>query len=144
MVLDIGVDYAKRCERVGKYQCRRPNAPLVIVHGGAGTGKSTVIDALSQAFENIFRKPGDNPNHPYQIKAAFIGNAASIIQGQTLNSAFNFPYGNQMFSLSDKMRDERRTLLRNLKAVIVDEMSLVKSDLLYQLHFQYQKLAVLW
>ena len=37
------------------------------------------------------------------------------------------------------MADERRTLLRNLKAVIVDEMSLVKSDMLYQLHFRLMK-----
>ena len=139
MVLDIGVDYAKKCARIGKHKFRRPTAPLVIVHGGAGTGKSTVIDALSQAMENIFRKPGDNPNHPYIVKVAFTGNAAFIIQGQTLHSAFNFPYGNQILSLSDKIRDERRTLLKNLRAVIVDEMSLVKSDMLYQLHFRLMK-----
>ena len=139
IVVDIGVDYAKKCERAGKSKCNKPTAPLVIVHGGAGTGKSTVIDALSQSLEQIFRKPGDDPNHPYLIKAAFTGNAAFIIHGQTLHSAFNFPYGNQILSLSDKIRDERRTLLRNLRAVIVDEMSLVKSDMLYQLHFRLMK-----
>ena len=139
IVIDIGVDFAKKSERVGKNQCRKPIAPLFIVHGGAGTGKSTIINALSQSLEKIFRKPGDNPNNPYIIKAAFTGNAAFIIQGQTLHSAFNFPYGNQILSLSDKIRDERRTLLRNLKAVIVDEMSLVKSDMLYQLHFRLMK-----
>ena len=90
-------------------------------------------------MEKIFRKAGDNPNHPYIIKVAFTGNAAFIIQGQTLHSAFNFPYSNQILSLSDKIRDERRTLLKNLKAVIIDEMSLVKSDMLYQLHFRLMK-----
>ena len=139
IVLDIGVDYAKKCERTGKHKCLRPKAPLVIVHGGAGTGKSTVINALSQTLEKIFRKPGDNPNHPYVLKVAFTGNAAFIIKGQTLHSAFNFPYGNQILSLNDKKRDERRTLLQNLRVVIVDEMSLVKSDLLYQLHFRLMK-----
>ena len=139
IALDMGVDYAKKCERAGKHQCNRPIAPLVIVHGGSGTGKSTIIDALSQSLERIFRKPGDNPNHPYVLKVAFTGNAAFIVQGQTLHSAFNFPYGNQILSLSDKIRDERRTLLRNLRAVIVDEMSLVKSDMLYQIHFRLMK-----
>ena len=130
LVVDIGVDYAKKLTRPVKPQFQRPVAPLVIVHGGAGTGKSTVIDALSQSMEKIFRTPGDDPNHPYIIKAAFTGNAAFIVQGQTLHSAFNFPYGNQFFSLSDKVRDNRRTLLKNLRAVIIDEMSLVKSDML--------------
>ena len=139
LVVDIGVDYAKKLTRPVKPQFQRPVAPLVIVHGGAGTGKSTVIDALSQSMEKIFRTPGDDPNHPYIIKAAFTGNAAFIVQGQTLHSAFNFPYGNQFFSLSDKVRDNRRTLLKNLRAVIIDEMSLVKSDMLYQLHFRLMK-----
>ena len=139
LVVDIGVDYAKKLARPVKPQFRRPVAPLVIVHGGAGTGKSTIIDALSQSMERIFRKPGDDPSHPYLIKAAFTGNAAFIVQGQTLHSAFNFPYGNQILSLSDKIRDQRRTLLKNLRAVIIDEMSLVKSDMLYQLHFRLMK-----
>ena len=122
-----------------KAKLARPLAPLVIVHGGAGTGKSTVIDVLSQMLEKIFRQAGDDPNHPYIIRAAFTGNAALIIRGQTLHSAFNFPYGNEVLSLSDKIRDQRRKLLQNLRAVIIDEISLVKSDLLYQLHFRLSK-----
>ena len=54
MVIDIGVDYAKKCARTGKHKCQRPTAPLLIVHGGAGTGKSTIIHALSQSMEKIF------------------------------------------------------------------------------------------
>ena len=90
-------------------------------------------------MEKILRTPGDDPNNPYILKVAFTGNAAFIIQGQTLHSAFNFTYGNHILSLSDKIRDDRRTSLRNLRAVIVDEMSLVKSDMLYQLHFRLMK-----
>ena len=67
------------------------------------------------------------------------GNAAFIVQGQTLHSAFNFPFDNKILSISDKIRDERRTQLKNLKVVIIDEMSLVKADLLYQLHFRLMK-----
>ena len=90
IVLEIGVEYSKSLVEASKAKLARPLAPLVIVHGGAGTGKSTVIDVLSQMLEKIFRQAGDDPNHPYIIRAAFTGNAALIIRGQTLHSAFTF------------------------------------------------------
>ena len=111
----------------------------MIVHGGAGTGKSTVIDTLSQSLERIFRKPGDDPNHPYILRTAFTGNASLIIKGQTLHTTFNLPFGNEVLSLSDKIRDMRRTTLQNLRILIIDEISLVKSDILYQIHFRLMK-----
>jgi hypothetical protein len=115
IVLEIGVEYSKSIVKAIKTNTERPQAPLVIIHGGAGTGKSTVIDVLSQNLERILRNSGDDPNHPYIIRAAFTGNAALIIRGQTLHSAFNFPYGNEVFSLSDKMRDQRRKIVTKSK-----------------------------
>ena len=109
------------------------------VIGGAGTGKSHVIDVLSQILEKTFRTSGDVSNSPYVLKLAFTGNAAAIIGGQTLHSAFNFKFGNQITGLSDKLRDLRRKQLHNLRVLIIDEISLVRSDLLYQLDFRLQK-----
>lgn len=139
MVIDVCVNYAKELVKSMKSNKLRPEAPLLMVHGGAGTGKSHVIDALSQIMEKIFRKPGDDPNHPYVLKTAFTGNAAFIIRGQTLHSSFNFPFSNEILSLSDKLRDQRRKLLQNLRVLIIDEISLVKSDMLYQLQFRLMK-----
>ena len=50
-----------------------------------------------------------------------------------MHSAFNFSWGNEYFSLSDKVRDKKRNLLKNLKLVIIDEISMVKSDQQFQL-----------
>ena len=72
MVIDIGVNYAKKYMQARKNNIPRPKAPLIIVHGGAGTGKSTVIDALSSVTEKIFRKAGDDPNHPYILRLSLI------------------------------------------------------------------------
>ena len=111
------MDYAKsivKARKTKKFHCM---PPLLIVQGGAGTGKSTVIDVISQQMEKILRTPGDNPDHPYVIKAAFTGTAAANIKGQTLHSAFSFSFGNNFFSLGDKMRDERINQLENLQAV---------------------------
>ena len=84
-------------------------------------------------MELILRKSGDHPNHPYIVKAAFTGTAAANIDGQTMTTSFSFKFGNEYFSLADKVRDEKRTVLENLVVVIIDEFSMIKADMLYQL-----------
>ena len=140
IVLDIAVDYAKSVVKSRKYFQWYNKPPLVIVQGGAGSGKSTLIDAMCQQLERILRSPGDNHNHPYCIKAAYTGTAAANIKGQTLHSAFSFNFGGAFLSLSDKARDEKRTLLQNLRFVIIDEYSMVPSDMLYQLDLRLKEI----
>ena len=139
IVLETGVNYAKSIVKAKKSKEAPTPTPLLIVQGGAGTGKSTVIDVLSQQMERILRTPGDNPDHPYIIKAAFTGTAAANIKGQTLHGAFSFSFGNDFYSLGDKTRDERRSQLENLLVVIIDEFSMMKSDMLYQLDLRLRE-----
>ena len=140
IVLDIAVDYAKNICKAKNGRLPLPKAPLVIVQGGAGTGKSTVIDAMSQHIEKVLRKEGDDPNNPYLIKAAFTGTAAANIKGQTMHNAFSFNFGNEFLSLGDKARDEKRKLLENLQVVIIDEYSMIKADMLYQLDLRLKEI----
>ena len=140
IVLDLGVQFAKTVVK-NKYASGLTAHPeLIVVQGGAGTGKSMVIDVLSQQMEYIFRSPGDNPDHPYIIKAAFTGTAAANIKGQTLHSAFSFSFGNEFYTLSDKSREERRSQLENLHVVIIDEFSFIKADMLYLLDLRLKEL----
>ena len=53
-----------------------PTPENIIVIGGAGAGKSTVIKCLSQWCHRILASPGDDPNSPYVLKAATTGAAA--------------------------------------------------------------------
>ena len=131
-VLDIAVDYAHALKKskCAKVKEALPPAPLLIVQGGAGAGKSALIEALSQRLQCTLKTRGDNPDHPYIVKAAFTGTAASNIGGQTLNSAFNFPFGNDCYSLGDKVRDHKRTILQNLVFLLIDEFSMMKADML--------------
>ena len=117
-----------------------PTAPLLVVQGGAGSGKSTVIDAISQQVEKILRTTGDDPSSPYIIRAAFTDTAAANIRGQTMHNAFSFNFGNEFMSLGDKSRDKRRTLLENLQLVIIDEYSMIKADMIYQLDLRLKEL----
>ena len=56
---------------------------------------------------------------------------------------FGYNFDNRHYSLSDKIRDEKRILFRNLKMIIIDEVSMVKSDMLYQLDLKLQELKEL-
>ena len=90
-VIDIIVKYGKNFVKSRKNNTEKPAAPLLMVHGGARSGKSHVIDTLAQIMEKIFRTPGDDPNHPCIHKTTFTENAAFIIKGQPyiLHSAFH-------------------------------------------------------
>ena len=135
-IVDTGIKYAKDLIKSLSGNFEIPKAQLLITQGGAGSGKSTVINILSQWIEYFLRRPGDAPNMPYVIKAAFSGSAAIVIDGQTLHNAFSFRFGNEFISLNDANRDKTRTILRNLKVVIIDEMSMITSDMFFKLHLR--------
>ena len=80
-VVNIGVRYCKDLVKARKAGNPVPVAPKVMVHGGAGAGKSTVINILAIMTQKILMKAGDNPDCPYVLKAAFTGTAACNIKG---------------------------------------------------------------
>ena len=88
--LHIIVNYIQNIliSRKGKLPC--PTAPLLMVNGGAGSGKSTLISAISQYAHYTLRREGDDPNCPNVLIGAYTGGAASNIKGQTLHSLFFF------------------------------------------------------
>ena len=132
-VVDIAVKFAKDLVKSLNKKVKLPKPPTLLVHGGAGCGKSTVINVLKQWVHLILQRPGDNPDLPYVLVTAPTGTAASNVKGQTLHTSFSFHFGNNYISLSDKNRDAKRNQFQNLKFLIIDEISMVKSDMLYQL-----------
>ena len=89
------------------------------IHGGAGSGKSTLINVMSQFVHKILLRDGDDLDCPYVLLSAFTGTAAANINGQTLHTLFSFNFGSGYLSLSDKMRDIKRNLYKNLKVLII-------------------------
>ena len=63
-----------------------------------------------------------------------------IIEGMTLHSALGFDYSNKHSSLSDKKREIKRAQCQNLKFLIVDEFSMMRSDQLYQVDLRLREL----
>jgi ATP-dependent DNA helicase PIF1 len=92
----------------------------MFITGRAGTGKSTLL----QLFKSVTRK-----------KAAVLaptGVAALNVQGQTIHSFFGFP-PRVVTPAEAKRKTSRKDLLRlyqNLDVLIIDEISMVRADIL--------------
>lgn len=92
------------------------NVPLIFVSGGAGTGKSTLIRYLQNALN---------------LRMAVVaptGVAALNAGGTTIHSFFHFPP--RIIQPSDVKRVRDRKLYRALDLLIIDEVSMVRPDLL--------------
>ena len=71
---------------------------------------------------------------------AFTGKAAANVNGLTLHSAFGLKFGHENQSLSDKSLAEFRQNFADLKLIIIDEMSLLNSDMLYRIHLRLMEI----
>merc|ERR1711911_452256 len=139
-VVNAAVKFARDIVKARKEGNPYPDGPLLVISGGAGAGKSTVIRVVEKWVRKIVQKAGDSVDHPCVVKAAFTGCAATNIEASTLHSAFGFSFSNNHFSLSDKSRDKKRAAMENLVLVIIDEISMVSADQLYMLDLRLQEL----
>jgi ATP-dependent DNA helicase PIF1 len=89
----------------------------LFVTGRAGTGKSTLLRALRDmiAQEAVVLAP--------------TGLAAVNVGGQTIHSFFGFPP--RLIRPDDIRRSRNGRLMRRLKLIIIDEVSMVRSDLMW-------------
>ena len=116
IAMNIIVGYCKELRKsIAQKAARCPKPPLLVVHGGAGTGKSTLISVISQWAHKILRKPGDDSDCPYVIRTAPTGMAAANIEGATIHHALKLSFGNQYIALSDKNRSLLHARLTNFQ-----------------------------
>ena len=132
------VHYCKEVLKARNSPHERPSPIRIIVTGGAGVGKSATIRVITYHAEKILRKAGDHPHKPRIMVCAPTGKAASLIDGQTIHTAFNFQFGtaNEHNTLSDKKKAEMRELLSELRLIIIDEVSMLGSDMLFRIHLR--------
>ena len=98
----------------------------VFLSGGAGEGKSVVIRALYQSLYRMLNlRDGESPDDIRVLLCAYMGTAAFNIGGNTICSVFHkkMYQTNQMMS-ADEL-NTFRIKYRNMKVVIIDEISMV-------------------
>jgi energy-coupling factor transporter ATP-binding protein EcfA2 len=89
----------------------------LFVTGRAGTGKSTLLRALKDVLEDEM------------VILAPTGLAAVNVGGQTIHSFFGFPP--RLIKSDDIRRSRNGTIMRRLKLIVIDEVSMVRSDLMW-------------
>lgn len=100
------------------------NEPVVYLAGKAGVGKSTFIQYIRRNTKKI------------HVVVASTGIAALNVQGQTIHSFFQFP-PKMLENVDIKSRDEE--ILKKLELIIVDEVSMVRADVMDAMDFALRK-----
>lgn len=93
------------------------NGGNLFVTGRAGTGKSTLLKALRDAYEDRM------------VILAPTGLAAINIGGQTIHSFFGFPP--RLIQENDIKRSRNGRVMRKLDFIVIDEASMVRSDMMW-------------
>ena len=93
------------------------DAGHLFVTGRAGTGKSTLLRAIRDSLTDEM------------VVLAPTGLAAINVGGQTIHSFFGFPP--RLIQPNDIRRSRNGRLMRKLKLLVIDEVSMVRSDLMW-------------
>jgi hypothetical protein len=115
---------------------------LCVLHGGAGTGKSTVIRAISEGLQRIIRKrAGQDFSGTCLITVAPTGKAAYNVGGQTLHRAFHIPASQKLEyrKLQWSNLSTLRNQLHGVEWILVDEFSMVGKRMLQFIHQRLQE-----
>ena len=101
-----------------------------IILGNAGTGKSTLLRHLHEAI-------------PEAVFVAPTGAAARLIGGVTINSLFRIPPQPYItdWSMGVISNKSTRKTIKAIKVLIVDEISLVRSDIFAAIDFRLRQYA---
>lgn len=94
----------------------------IFLTGKAGTGKSFVVKEIVRRLLSAGRKI---------VTIAPTGIAANNIGGSTIHSLFSInPFGISTMASSNFLRGEKRRLLNAIEIIVIDEVSMLRPDIL--------------
>lgn len=107
------------------------NNQNIFLTGGAGVGKTTLVNEIIDTFEKDSKKIA---------KLASTGMAATLINGQTLHSFLELGICNNLFELEQsskiKITKKLNNILSSISLIIIDEISMISSSLFDLIRFR--------
>lgn len=120
---NIGTEYAEKLVQETNYS--------VFLTGKAGTGKSTFLRYIAEKTHKNF------------VVVAPTGIAAINARGETIHSFFGVPFGplqpGDARLKKNKYNEEKTQIMENLQLLIIDEISMVRADLLDAIDYILRK-----
>ena len=118
------------------------------IRGGSGTGKSFLIKLIYQTWiryhQSMNLAPDAIPVHTdakiLSIVGAYTGKAAFNVRGDTVARLFRFQRMKQKYvELSNDIRKKMQDLYRDLGLIILDEVSMIGTNLLHKCNLRAQE-----
>ena len=141
------------CEMARKTNVRQRDLILEVLHrlidggpalqifltGPAGCGKTFVMKLIMEIV-NRFSQKHDCTYNAY-VTCASTGMAAAALGGTMVHSAFRLPISNRDSGMSFEMLQACRTAFKDVRKVVLDECSMLGSQLLRRLDERLQQIA---
>ena len=119
------------------HQIEKPPPFHIFLTGGAGVGKSHLVRAIVQTATRIFTR-NNQIDSRHVLVCGPTGTAAYNVAGYTLHSALLIPIEQTKFDdyvpLSNEKLASLKESLGDVKIMIIDEISMVGSDMLLTIH----------
>jgi len=117
--------------------------PLQIFFTGpAGTGKTFVLKLIMEIY-NRYCPDKNDLNNSY-VACATTGKAAVQLGGTTVHSAYHLNPMQKDSSISPERLHGYRQLFRNIRCVIIDEVSMLSSIMLHRINHRLQQITGNW
>lgn len=106
-----------------------------LISGSGGVGKSTFLEILDNIIKEKYHKR--KKKFAY-LKTAPTGIAGLRIGGMTLHRAFSMPI--KPLEIGDEFHSSKKRTVRNLDLLIIDEVSMVRSDLFTVIDYNFRSI----
>ena len=128
-------------ERLTTYSEEESDSLNLYLSGRAGTGKSYLLRVLIEASKLMFMKSGNDLDKPTVLVLCPTAVAAHIVGGETIESALKMFRDNQHESVDIfGSKHEIAYKYSQLKAIFIDEISMVGTNKLHTIHLRLQEI----
>ena len=133
-IFDVVLNWGKRYVQNSKTKHTELLEPIrIFLTGGAGVGKSHLIKCIYNCLSKVLAYKSEELEKPRIIKLAPTGIAAINIEGTTIHTGLSIPV-RKFMNMGDKQRTIIRNKLLHVKLIIIDEISMVSSQQLLNIH----------